>query len=154
MRSQTNWARGVLLSGLVFVTLGIVVGVLGFVLPRLVGEIAFVGRFFPATGIVLLVLGLVSLAQYAYIRHDPKAGQRMMAQERDERLQWIRARASQRAYRISASLAFLLLMWASFTAEAGLPTLAGDVLWFALTVVVVAPALVYIGSIVYEQNHS
>ena len=77
----------------------------------------------------------------------------MMIAERDERQEWIRALAGQRAYWISSSLAFLLLVWGAFAEDVGLPSLSGNMLWFALLVLVVLPFIVYAGNIVYLQNH-
>ncbi len=154
MRNQTNWTKGILTWGLVLAALGFVLAIVGFILPGIVGGLIFDGRIIPEIGFVLLVLGIVSLLQYAYIRHDPKAGRQMMINEQDERMQLIQARAGQRAYRISSALAFFVLMWASFAGDVGLPTLSGNTLWFSLAAVVIVPSIIYIASIAYEQNHS
>jgi hypothetical protein len=154
MRNQTNWNKNTLLWGLVMAVLGTVMVVAGLVLTGAAGGPAFIGRLVLSSGAVLLILGIVSLLQYAYVRRNPKAGRQMMISERDERLQLIRAKAGQRAYQISSALAFAVLMWASFAGDVGLPTLSGNALWFALLAVVVVPALVYIGYIVYEQSNS
>ncbi len=76
--------------------------------PRLVGEIAFVGRFFPATGFVLLGLGLCQPAQYAYIRHDPNEAWHD-GPERDDGCNGSRP-ASLRAYGSPLPWRFLLLI--------------------------------------------
>jgi hypothetical protein len=103
---------------------------------------------------MLFILGVASLAQYAFIRVNPKAGQQMMIDERDERMQLIRARAGHRAYWLSSSLAFFVLIWAAFAGDVGLPRLTGDSLWLSLLIVVVVPFIVYVGSVAYEQrNH-
>lgn len=153
MHSQAKWARGVLVWGLVSVGLGLAFIVVGLVLRSVPGSPVFIGRLFPAIGILLLGLGAASLLQYAYVRRNPKAGRQMMIEECDERLQLIRARAGQRAFRLSSGLAFTLLIWSSFSSDVGLPALSRDVLWFSLAVVVVAPFLVYIGSIAYWESN-
>lgn len=154
MHSQAKWARNVLVWGVVTGGLGLALVVAGLVLRSVAGVPAFVGKLVPVIGILLIALGLASLAQYAVVRRDPKAGRQIMINECDERLQWIRARAGQRAFRLSSSLAFALLMWSSFAGDVGLPVLSSDALWFSLAAVVVLPSLVYIGSIVYEQGNS
>jgi hypothetical protein len=154
MRNQTNWTKGILMWGLVLVGLGVVVAVVGIILPGLVnGSVLSVGLV-PGISIILFVIGIVSLAQYAFIRANPTAGQQMMIQERDERLQLIRARAGHRAYWISSSLAFFVLIWTAFAGDVGLPTLSGNTLWFSMVAVVVVPFIVYVGNIAYEQNNS
>lgn len=152
MPSREKWARGILVWGLVSGGLGLGLTIAGFVLRVVPGSPVFLGRLVPAIGIVLIGLGIASLVQYAFMRRSPEARRQLMINECDERLQWIRARAGQRAFRISSALAFALLMWASVAGDVGLPTLSSDALWFALAVVVVVPSLVYIGSIMYEQT--
>ncbi len=153
MHNQTNWTKGILTWGLVLAGLGIVVAVVGFILPGLVSGLVLPAGLIPGISVILLVVGIASLAQYAHIRSNPKAGQQMMIRERDERLHLIRAQAGQRAYWISSSLAFFVLIWTAFAGDVGLPTLTGDALWFSLLLVVVLPFFVYIGSIAYEQNN-
>jgi hypothetical protein len=149
MHNQTNWTKGILTWGLVVISLGLVMAVVGLILPGLVTGLDFIGRLLIAIGLVLIVLGGVSLMQYAYVSRDPRAGKQMMINEQDERMQWIRARAGQRAFWISSSLAFAVLIWASFASDVGLPTLTGNALWFSLLAVVVVPYIVYIIGIVY-----
>lgn len=86
MRNQTNWAKGILTWGVVLAVLGIALAAAGLLLPDVAGKLGLNEKLIPAAGIVLLVLGLVSLLQYAFARSDPKVGQQMMIQERDERL--------------------------------------------------------------------
>jgi len=106
-----------------------------------------------ASGILLLLLGIVSLLQIAFVRRRPGSGRQLAAEEQAEHIQALHARAGQRAYGISGGLAFLLLMWASFGVTIGLPPLAGDTLWFSLAALVILPSIIYIASIVYEQSH-
>ena len=128
--------------------------VAGLVLPSVAGGLTIIARLITGTGLALMVLGIVSLLQYAYARRDPKAKKEMMIHDSDERMQLIRARSGQRAFWISSSLAFFVLIWASFAGDVGLPVLSYDALWFSLAVVVVVPFIVYIVEIVYEQgNH-
>ncbi|HVN55871.1 MAG TPA: hypothetical protein VMT46_16175 [Anaerolineaceae bacterium] len=152
MRNQSSWRKNILTWGLVFVGLGVGVALLGLVLPRL--GISLPEGLILGASVMLLILGFVSLLQYAYVRANPRAGQQMQIKENDERLQWIRARAGQRAYGLSGSLAFAVLIYTTFAGDVGLPALSGNALFFSLLAVVVIPFLAYIGALVYEQNHS
>lgn len=153
MNNQTNWSKNILTWGLALVGLGIIVAVAGILLPGLVNGMSLPAGLVPGVSLFLMLLGIVSLGQYAFVRSHPKAGKQMWIDERDERTQFIRARAGQRAYSLSSALAFFLLIWATFAGDVGLPIMAGNVLWFSLLAVVVLPFVVYIGSITYEQNH-
>ena len=153
MRNQANWSKGILTWGLVLAALGLVLVLAGPILQNYLG-LGRSGKIITGSGIFLLVLGIVSLGQYAYAWHNPKAGQHMMIEERDERLQFIRARAGQRAYGVSSALAFMVLMWASFAGEAGVPPFSHDALWIALVVVVVVPSIAYSAWIIYGQSKS
>ena len=149
----TNWVAEILKWGLITIALGVVMVVAGLVLPVIAGSLVFIGKLMTAIGLMLVGLGIVSLLQYAFVSRDPKAGKQMMVNERDERTQSIRDRAGHRAYWISSALAFAVLMWASFAGDIGLPALSGDVLWFSLATVVIAPSIVYITRIIYEHGH-
>lgn len=151
MHDQANWATSILLRGVVHAGMGLVVTVYVALLGLVSGGLAGPRRLGFAVGILLLGLGTVRLVQYAYIRRHPQAGWRMMVNERDERLQLIRARAGLWAFVISSAMAITLLIWASFGPELDLPALAGDVLWLSLLVLVVVPWLVYVGSVVCER---
>jgi hypothetical protein len=93
MDKQTNWAKNILTWVLVLMGLGVVVAIAGFILPYLVNGIAFPAGSVIGASIVLLMMGIAGLAQYIYVRLNPKAGQSMMINESDERMQMIRARA-------------------------------------------------------------
>jgi hypothetical protein len=154
MDKQTNWAKNILTWVLVLMGLGVVVAIAGFILPYLVNGIAFPAGSVIGASIVLLMMGIAGLAQYIYVRLNPKAGQSMMINESDERMQMIRARAGQRAYKLSGALAFAVLIYFSFAGDVGLPELSGYMLFFSLLAVVVIPAFAYTCNIVIEQSHS
>ena len=153
MNKQTNWTKNILTWGLVLMGLGLVVAIAGFFLPSLGSSIVLPDGLVIGISIMLFVLGIAGLAQYAYVRMNPKAGHRMMIDEQDERTKLVHARAGQRAYWISSSLAFLVLIWVSFAGDVGLPTLSGSALYFSMVAVVVVPFIVYIAGIVYEQSN-
>lgn len=147
MRDRDVWTRNIFVWGIACAACGLVLTLLGLILPNILG------RFSLATGLVLLGLGIVSLLQFLYLRRNPKAGGQMMIQERDERMQMIRARAGNRAYGISSALAFFALIWVAFAGDVGLPVFSSKAAWFSLVAVVVIPYMVYAGSIVYEQSN-
>ncbi|HMD88888.1 MAG TPA: hypothetical protein VKF38_06975 [Anaerolineaceae bacterium] len=154
MNKQKNWVKDKLVWGLVLIALGLVITVVGFILPGLLSGIIFNGRLIPACGILVFIMGIASLAQYAYTRSNPKAARKMMIDERDERIQLIHAGSGNRAFIIGNGMAYFVLMWDSFASDVGLPSLTGDRLWFSLLALVLVPVIVYIGSIVYEQRNS
>ena len=154
MHNQTKWIASILTWGLVFTGLGVLVGVAGLVLTSRVGGFVAPAGLVPGISLMLIILGFVGMAQYAYVRSNPKAGRQMIIQEQDERLRWIRAQAGQRAYRISSSLAFLALIWAAFAGDIGLPPLSGNALYFTLLAIVVLPYLTYIASMAIDRKNS
>jgi hypothetical protein len=154
MHNQRSWTKNILTWGLVLAAVGAILAASGWLLPGLAGSLALIRKALSATGGVLIVLGIISLLQYAFVRRKPKAGQQMMVQEQDERMQWIRLRAGSRAFWISSALAFFVLNWVSFAGDVGLPVLTGVWLWLSLLVVVVVPFIVYAASMVYDQNRS
>ena len=153
MNNQTHWTKAILTCGLVFVTLALIVAVVGLLLPSLVRGITLPEGMVPGISIMLLVLGIAGLAQYAYVRRNPNAGKQMRIREQDERLQAIRDRAGHRAFGISSALAFLILLWVAFAGDVGLPQLSGSSLFFALLIMVGVPYLAYIIMIAAEQNN-
>jgi len=153
MHNQAGWLKRIWRSGVVITALGLVMLAAGLITGWMANFNPF-AKLFAATGLVSIVFGLVSLLQYTYARRDPKVRKQMMVNDQDERIQLIRARAGQRAYWISSSLAFFVLIWSSFAGDVGLPVLSADALWFSLAAVVVVPFIVYLGWIVYEQSHN
>ena len=50
-------------------------------------------------------------------------------------------------------MTYIALMWLSFASRGGLPAPTSDGLWYYLAAAVVVPFLVYLTSIIYDQNH-
>lgn len=153
MRKQADWSKGVLRWGEICAVLGAGMTVIGLILRAATGNPGNLGKFITAGGLFIQFLGIASLAQYIYARRNPSAGRQMMINERDERMQSIRARAGYRAFWMSSGLTYALLMWVAFAGSVSLPKLTDDVLWFVLVGVVVVPFIVYIGQIVYLQSN-
>jgi hypothetical protein len=68
-------------------------------------------------------------------------------------MQSMRARAGNRAYCVSAALAYAGLMWVSFAESEGLTTMSANALWYFLAAVVVLPFVIYATSLIYDQKH-
>jgi hypothetical protein len=131
-----------------------VVAIAGILLPRLAGDLPFNERIITGLGILLSGIGIANLVRYGAVRRDPQAARRLAGEERDERTQLLRARAGNRAYWVSAPLAYALLMWVSFAESGSLPYPSPDLLWYMLAALVVVPFGVYALSLMYDQQHS
>ena len=153
MNDSTKWIGRQLQTGRVLLVLGLILGLVGIALPKLVSNLPFDARIITGLGILLLGIGAAFLVRYSSAHKDPKVARRLAAEERDERSQMLRGRAGNRAYWVSAGMAYALLMWLSFSANGSLPELSQDALWWALAAVVVVPGVVYIASMVYDEKH-
>ncbi len=153
MSDAGKWVNRRWRVGWILLALGLIVAVIGALLPSLVGDLLFNARIITGLGILLLGLGVARLLHYGAARRDARAARRLTAEERDERTQILRARAGNRAYRISTALAYGGLMWVSFAASGSLPPLSADALWYFLAALVVLPFVVYIVSLVYDEQH-
>ncbi len=153
MNERVKWVNRRWQLGWIILIAGLVLGLGGAILPRLVSGLAFNPRLITGLGILLLGVGIAFLVRYGAARQDPQAAARLTIEERDERQQQIRGRAGYRAYWVSAALAYALLMWVSFSSSGSLPELSSDALWYALAVVVLAPFGVYAGSLMYDEGH-
>jgi hypothetical protein len=154
MDEQRAWIRGRVLTGWALVALGVAVFAIGLVLRAVNAfpgwNVAIVGGL----GILAVGVGAGLVVQYRRALHDDVAAHRIIATERDERVVGIKTRAGNRAWVVSAVITWLGLMWASFAANGNLPGLTGDVLWWFLVVALAVPFLVYVGSIIVEQQRS
>jgi hypothetical protein len=144
-RIQLGWA---------LLAAGLVVGISGILLRMMVGDLPFNARIITGIGILLIGLGISNIVRYRAALQDKQAARRMISEGRDERIQAIRARAGNRAYWISAALAYTGLMWLSFSENGSLPPLSTDTLWYILSVIVVLPFVVYAGSLIYDQANN
>lgn len=140
------WGLALNAAGLIFV-------VAGLLLPLLVDVVmlGFNPRLIPAAGIVLLGAGIAYLVQYATIRLDPRAAQEMVIQTNDERFRLIRVRSGNRAFWVSITMTYIVLLWVSLAGSGNIPALSDDALTFLLVLTVVVPMIVYTGGLVYEH---
>lgn len=152
MNKQNKWINrqarlgGWLLAG------GILVAAVGAALELTRADLPFDARLVTALGILLLGGATAYLLRYRSARKDPDAAQRLITEENDERNRLMRLRAGSRAYTASLILAMIGLMWVSWAANGSLPSLSDDVLWYYLAVLVIAPGLVYLASLLMDDH--
>lgn len=146
MEGKQRTMRGLLGAGMLCLLAGAALELWGQSLP-------FDPRILTGLGIFLFGVGAAQFLTYRLLRADSTAAvSRKMAAERDERVVMIRARAGNRAFWVSLVLGYVGLMWASFAGNGQLPALEGDVLWFYLVALVMAPFVVYLVSYVIGIN--
>ena len=141
-------------TGYFLVGSGVVVMLVGIILTITISSPAFNLRIITGLGILLVGLGIARMVKYRLTATDPQSTARVVNTERDERLKLLRDRSGHRAYLVSAVMAYALLMWVSFADSGSLPRLSDDALWFALSAVVVLPAVVFMASYLYEDKHN
>ncbi len=152
MDKRTNWIAGRVRLGWLFLGGGALVGLAGVWLElQAAGPSNF--RLLTGLGILLLGIGVGYLVRYRAALKDSAAARRLVAEERDERSELIRARAGNRAYWVSAGLVYLGLLWASFAANGRLPALDGDVLWAFLAACALLPFGVYLASVLSDERN-
>jgi ABC-type uncharacterized transport system permease subunit len=154
MDKHIEWINRQLWLGRILLIIGLIVGVTGILLPRLVSGLPFNPRIITGLGILLLGIGVAYLVRYAAAGRDVQTARRLVSEERDERMQIIRARAGNRAYWVSAVMIYSGLMWVSFAESGSLPPLSTDALWYFLVAAVVLPFVIYTASLMYDQKHS
>jgi ABC-type uncharacterized transport system permease subunit len=152
MNNQMKWIENKMRLGWLMVIAGLILAAAGLVLRSLVADIPFNERIITALGILLLALGITQLVKYRAASRDRETARRLTANERDERMIMIRSRAGHRAFWVSLGLTYAVLMWLSFADSGSLPPLTGDILWYVMAGVVLAPMAVYIGSIMYDNE--
>jgi hypothetical protein len=150
--NRTKWIKTRIRLGWVFLGVGALVAVGGiFAESQFAGQ-PFNFRIITGLGILLIGVGVAYLVRYGAALKDEQAARRLTVEERDERTLLIRTRAGNRAYWVSAALAYIGLMWASFAANGDLPALSGDTLW-CLAAAVLVPFSVYILSLLVDQRN-
>jgi hypothetical protein len=152
MNNQVSWIKTRMRYGWGFVTLGLVIIVIGILAEWQFAYLPFNVRIITGVGILIAGTGVGLLARYRAALKDGLSARRLTAEERDERTVLIRARAGNRAYWVSAALIYIGLMWASFAANGSLPPLDGDTLWVFLAAGVLVPFGVYVASILVDQR--
>ncbi|MDD5369912.1 MAG: hypothetical protein PHQ40_12565 [Anaerolineaceae bacterium] len=138
--------------GLVLLWIGIGFGIAGVAIQKMIADLPFNPRIITALGFLLLGIGVANLVKYGSARRDPQAASRLVIEEQDERTRLLHARAGNRAFWVSAAMAYIVLMTQSFSAIGSLPIISSEVLWYFLAAVVVVPFGVYIASLVYDEK--
>lgn len=153
MRNLERWTFSILKWGLVFGALGLLSALAALLLPmKVIGEGIKQG-FLPGVSFLLVGLGIVSIAQYLYMRRHRNTAAQIALRERDERINSIRFRAGYRAFQLSSSLGFAVLIWSALAGSVGLPTFSHEGLWFAFLAVVCLSYIVYVAGIVHAETH-
>ncbi len=147
MNNRQKWIARQLTLGWTFAIAGLITGFIGLFLPALVPNLPFSPRVITGLGILMLGVGTSYLVRSGTARRDPQAADRMISNERDERLQRIRSRAGNRAYWVSAVMIYIGLLWVSFSGTGGFQAPSPDGLWYFLAAVAVIPFGVYIASL-------
>lgn len=151
MSKNLRWMKKQQRLGWTALAAGLIFAGCGLILAR-VADLAFNPRIITGLGILFLGLGVAYLVRYGAAQKDPKSVGRMVIEEKDERMQMIRARAGNRAYWTSTVIVYGGLMWVSFAANGSLPALSADGLWYFLAAAVILPFAVYAASLIYEQQ--
>lgn len=153
MSEQQNWFNRQIRTGRTVLGAGLLLGIIGVFLPFVVDNLPFNSRIITGLGILLIGLGTAQLMRYNAASKDPKLAGRLINEEKDERLQMIRARAGNRAYWVSAVMIYVGLMWASFSSNGSLPVISSDSLWYFLAAVVILPFGVYVVSLYNDKRN-
>jgi len=153
MNKNMEWINHQARLGKILIAAGLIIGIFGIVLPRLVSGLQFNTRIITGLGILVLGIGVANLMRYSAPGRDAQAARRLVSEERDERMLFIRARAGNRAYWFSAVMMYAGLMWVSFVEGGSLPPLSPDALWYYLAAGVILPFIVYAISLKVDQDH-
>lgn len=151
MSSNKAWAGRQRRIGWTLVVAAVVVGATGLALQAATTVLPFDPRLVTGLAIVLLGLAIAALIRGGV---GTRAGDtsRLGVEERDERNVAIRRLAGSRAFVVSLTLTYALLMWVSFSANGQLPALSPDALWYALAAAVVLPLVVYAVSAIWADR--
>ncbi len=153
MNDNQKWIGQKVKFGWLLLGLGVVAFVAGLLLSFISGNPNFWFRFISAAGILMIALGIAQLIKYRAASRDRIAAQRVVNQERDERMINIRTRAGNRAFWLSILMTYAALMWLSFAGNGSLPAVSMDAMWYYLSAAVVVPLILYVGSVVYDNAH-
>jgi hypothetical protein len=153
MDNRTKWIKTKFRMGWAFLAAGAFVAVAGILLEIQYADLPYDFRVITAIGILLAGIGVGNLVRYGAAMKDEQSAKRLTVEERDERTVLIRTRAGNRAYWVSTAFIYVGLMWASFAANGSLPALAGDALWFFLAAGALIPFVVYVTSILIDQQN-
>jgi hypothetical protein len=144
-REKQLWAWGWLILGVILIVAGLAL--------QFLMQVSFNPRIVSGLGIFLAGTGGAELIYFYTLKKEPKTRQRLYNEEKDERSRMIRDRAGSRGFYGAMGMVFIGLMWVSFAGNGSLPTPSMDVLWFYLAATFCIPGLIYLGSIIYDQNN-
>ena len=154
MDNRKKWITNKIRLGWVLLAAGVLLGAAGFILGRAYSNLPYNFGIISGLGIFLAGLGINNLLVYRKALTSEQVAMQLTVTERDERTVFIRSRAGNRAYWVSAALVYAGLMWESFAANGNLPALRGNTLWYFLAAAVLIPFGVYAASIVVDQHRS
>ncbi len=152
MDKQTKWVETRLRFGWIFLVSGVILALLGIYIGRQFAYLPYNFRIITGLGIFLIGTGIAYLVRYGSAIKNKQSAVRLGVEERDERTQFIRTRAGNRAFWCSIGLTYCGLMWESFAANGGVPELTADALWYFLAAAVLIPFGVYIASILIDER--
>lgn len=152
MDNKKKWIATRVQLGWLTLAAGVVVAVLGIVIGQKFAALPYNFRIITGLGILLVGVGLAAIVRYGAALKDERAALRLTVDAKDERTTLIRARAGGRAFWVSTGLVYTGLMWSSFSANGGLPDLAGDTLWYFLAASFIIPFAVYIISMIRDES--
>jgi hypothetical protein len=103
-------------------------------------------RLLEGFGLLLAGWGIIPVVRSLSARRNPTAARRTELAEKDERAAAIRNQAAYAAFLFTMAVSsFVLLIYSAFTrGQTGF-----DPIWFAFAMLVIAPALVYVGMMVW-----
>jgi hypothetical protein len=154
MVERNGWLRRRVLGGSIAIAVGLLLFAGSLVAQAGYPDAKFDVRIVGGIGMGIAGAGLAIAIKFGVGLRDPSTARRLVAEELDERMVSMRQRAAARAYWTSALLVFGGLMWTSFASNGKLAALEGDALWNFLAVATVAPFLVYIASLVFDERHA
>lgn len=154
MDNRKKWIVNKINLGWVSLVAGVVFGAAGVILGRVYADLPYNFGILTGLGIFLAGIGISAVVTYRSALKNEQVAARLAVAERDERTVFIRTRAGNRAYWVSAALIYAGLMWESFAANGNLPALAGNGLWYFLAAAVLIPFGVYAGSILMDERSS
>ena len=149
---RKKWMRRRVYRGVTLLAAGAVAGIAGMLIENLSYTLPVPPRFLSALGVLLAGIGLGTIIRYGSAILNEEAALRVRADDGDERVHVIRARAGSRAYVASAGMIAVGLMWESFAGTGSLPHLSGDLLWHGLACGQLGPLAVYDLSVSIDQR--
>lgn len=152
MNKGQRWINRKVRWGAIQTTAGILFLVAGIILEWRIQPLTFNPKNITSVGIMLFIIGVVCLMRYLPARRNSKEATRLTAEDHDERMIGIRARAGYRAYILSAALTVVLTFWVGGAHHRGEPVMSSDTVWYYLVALILLPICFYVGSIMYDAR--